>query len=115
MNAPDRKRRPAQRAALLEGTLPDTHLAPGLLALCHGGERAVTVFTRPGAPGMATLGSPMDPEAFVVWRAGGVYVFLRGEVPTRLELWLDDTAAVAVRASYAEGSAGPGRPDATGS
>lgn len=104
MKAPERKRRPAQRAVPLEGTPPDTHLAPGLLAVCHAGERAVTVFARPGATGMATLGSPMDPEAFVVWRADGVYVFLRGEVPRRLELWLDDTAAVAVKAGYDESS-----------
>lgn len=97
------QKRPAQRAALLEGALPDTHLAPGLAALCHAGERAVTVFARPGTAGMATLGSPVDPEAFVVWRADGVYVFLRGEVPTRLELWLDDTASVVVNASYDEG------------
>lgn len=104
MKAPERKRRPAQRAVPLEGEPPDTHLAPGLAALCHAGERAVTVFARPGADGLATLGSPMDPEAFVVWRASGVSVFLRGEVPTRLELWLDDTAAVAVRATYDEAS-----------
>lgn len=100
MRAPDRRRRPAQRAVPLEGALPDTRLAPTLLALCQSGERAVTVFARPGAAGLATLGSPVDPEAFVVWRANGVYVFLRGEVPARLELWLDDTAAVAVSASY---------------
>lgn len=105
MKVPDRKGRPAQRAVPLEGRLPETVLAPGLLALCHAGERAVTVFA--GA-GMAALGSPMDPEAFVVWRANGVYVFLRGDVPTRLELWLDGTARVAVKASYDEES--PDRP-----
>ncbi|HEY3240174.1 MAG TPA: hypothetical protein VGL92_11455 [Acidimicrobiia bacterium] len=100
MKAPEPKRRPAQRAVPLEGALPDTHLAPTLVALCHSGERAVTVFIRPGAAGLATFGSPVDPEAFVVWRVNGVYVFLRGEVPTRLELGLDGGAAVAVSASY---------------
>lgn len=104
MKAPDPRRRPAQRAVPLEGALPDTRLAPALLALCHAGERAVTVFARPGMDGPAALGSPVDPEAFVVWRANGVYVFLRGEVPARLELWLDDTAAVAVSATYGEES-----------
>jgi len=105
VKTPEQKRRPAQRAVPLEGTLPETRLAPGLLALCHAGERAVTVFARPGAAALAALGSPVDPEAFVVWRAGGVYVFLRGEVPTHLDLWLDDTAAVAVSAGYDEESA----------
>jgi hypothetical protein len=100
MKAPERKRRPAQRAVPLEGALPDTELDPGLVALCQSGERAVTVFARPGTVGLATLGSPVDAEAFVVWRANGVYVFLRGEVPARLELWLDATASVAVNAHY---------------
>ena len=100
MRAPERKRRPAQRAVPLQGTPPETHLAPTLLALCHSGERAVTVFVRPGAAGVAALGSPMDPEAFVVWRTSGVYVFLRGEVPARLELRLDRGAVVAVSADY---------------
>lgn len=95
-------RRPAQRATRLEGAPPATRLSPGLAALCHSGERAVTVFCRPGAEGHATLGSPMDPEAFTVWRADGVYVFLRGEVPEALELWLDATARVAVAARYRE-------------
>jgi hypothetical protein len=102
VEAPDRKRRPAQRAVPLVGTLPDTRLAPELVALCHSGERAITVFARPGAAGPATLGSPMDPESFVVWRANGIYVFLRGEVPAELELWLDHTASVAVSARYQE-------------
>ncbi|MGH8990265.1 MAG: hypothetical protein ACRDZ7_01905 [Acidimicrobiia bacterium] len=100
MKAPERKRRPAQRAVPLEGVQPETHLAPMLVALCHSGERAVTVFVRPGAAGVAALGSPVDPEAFVVWRENGVYVFLRGEVPTRLELGLDGGAAVTVSATY---------------
>lgn len=100
MKAPERKPRPAQRAVPLTGTLPDTRLAPNLVALCHGGERAVTVFLRSDGGAFAALGSPMDAEAYTVYRTEGVYVFLRGDVPATLELGLEAGGTVTVRAGY---------------
>ncbi|MGH9042719.1 MAG: hypothetical protein ACRDZ3_21100 [Acidimicrobiia bacterium] len=100
MKGPERRPRPAHRAVPLTGTPPETHLAPGLLALCHSGERAVSVFLRPDGDAYAALGSPMDPEAYAVFRTDGVYVFLRGDVPATLDLRLEAGGTVAVRAGY---------------
>lgn len=97
---PERRRRPVERAVRLADPVPDTSVAPDLQALCASGERAVTVFVRRGHGGTACLGSPFDAEAFVAWRTAGLYVFLRGDLPEQLALWLDDTARVAVKATY---------------
>jgi hypothetical protein len=102
------KRRPAERARRLEGDVPETRLSPALALVCQAGERAVTVAARPGAPAVAVLGSPSDPEAYLVWRAEGVYVFFRGPAPARLELGFDDAAGVAAVVGYDAQNEGSG-------
>jgi hypothetical protein len=100
-SAPERKRRPSARAEPLAGPPPDTTFSSDLLALCHHGERAVTVATDPEGKLVAALGSPFDPEAFVTWRADGIQVFFRGtKAPARLELQLSAGAFVDARATY---------------
>lgn len=99
-DAPKRKRRPAARAEPLSGPAPETVFSPALRALCHHGERAVTVAAPPGQEPVAALGSPFDPEAFVTWRADGIQVFFRGEAPARLELQLSAGALVTAVATY---------------
>ena len=98
--APERKRRPAARAAPVAGPPPETTFSADLAALCHHGERAVTVAGGPDRELVAVLGSPFDPEAFVTWRAQGIQVFFRGEAPTRLELQLSAGAFVTAVATY---------------
>jgi hypothetical protein len=97
---PQRKPRPASQAQPLAGTPPETTFSSDLAALCHPGERAVTVAARPGGELVAALGSPFDPEAFVTWRAEGIQVFFRGEAPTRLDLQLSAGASVTAVATY---------------
>jgi hypothetical protein len=97
---PARKPRPASLAQALAGPVPETTFSSDLAALCHSGERAVTVAVRPGGDLVATLGSPFDPEAFVTWRAGGIQVFFRGEAPARLDLQLSAGASVSAVATY---------------
>ena len=97
---PDRKPRPAARAQTLIGPAPTTTFSPDLAALCHHGERAVTVAQGPQDDLVAVLGSPFDPEAFVTWRAEGIQVFFRGDPPSRLELRLSAGAFVTATASY---------------
>lgn len=99
-DAPERKRRPAARAEPLAGPAPETIFSSDLVALCHHGERAVTVAGAPGDELVAALGSPFDPEAFVTWRAEGIQVFFRGEAPARLELQLSAGAFVTAVATY---------------
>ena len=98
--APQRKQRPAARAEPVAGPPPETTFSADLAALCHRGERAVTVAGGPGGELVAVLGSPFDPEAFVTWRAHGIQVFFRGEAPTRLELQLSAGAFVTAVATY---------------
>ncbi len=93
-DAPERKRRPAARAAPLAGPAPETTFSSDLAALCHHGERAVTVAGGPDGELVAVLGSPFDPEAFVTWRAEGI------EAPARLELQLSAGAFVTARGYY---------------
>lgn len=95
-----RRPRPASRARRLAGDVPETELSARLVAVCHAGERAVTVLAGRDRPLRAALGSPGEPEAFVVWRAEGVYVFLAGEVPESLELDLDRQARVTGTVRY---------------
>jgi hypothetical protein len=97
---PERKARPASQAQALAGPPPETTFSSDLAALCHHGERAVTVAVRPGGDLVAALGSPFDPEAFVTWRAEGIQVFFRGEAPARLELQLSAGASVTAVATY---------------
>jgi hypothetical protein len=97
---PQRKPRPASQARALAGPTPATTFSADLAALCHHGERAVTVAARPGGELVAALGSPFDPEAFVTWRAEGIQVFFRGETPARLELQLSAGASVTALATY---------------
>lgn len=97
---PRRKPRPASQAQALPGPPPDTMFSSDLAALCHHGERAVTVAVRPDGEIVAALGSPFDPEAFVTWRADGIQVFFRGEAPARLELQLSAGASVTAVATY---------------
>jgi hypothetical protein len=97
---PERKPRPAARAQPLAGPPPATTFSSDLAALCHHGERAVTVAGGRDRELVAVLGSPFDPEAFVTWRADGIQVFFRGEAPTRLELRLSAGAFVAATATY---------------
>jgi hypothetical protein len=92
--APERRRRPAARAAVLPGVPPKTLLSPDLVVLCHHGERAVTVAGGRDRKPVAVLGSPFDPEAFVTWRADGIQIFFRGDPPARLELRLSAGAFV---------------------
>ena len=99
-DAPERKRRPSARAEPLVGPPPETAFSSDLVALCHHGERAVTVARGPDGKLVAALGSPFDPEAFVTWRAEGIQVFFRGEAPTRLELQLSAGAFVTATATY---------------
>jgi hypothetical protein len=70
------------------------------VTLCHHGERAVTVASGPDGALRAVLGSPFDPEAFVTWRAEGIQVFFRGEVPARLDLQLSAGAFLEASAMY---------------
>jgi hypothetical protein len=70
------------------------------VALCHHGERAVTVAGGRDGELVAVLGSPFDPEAFVTWRAEGIQVFFRGEAPARLDLQLSAGAFVTAVATY---------------
>jgi hypothetical protein len=97
---PERQARPAARAVPLPGPAPETSFSADLAALCHQGERAVTVAGEPDCELVAVLGSPFDPEAFVTWRAEGIQVFFRGEAPTRLELQLSAGAFVTAIATY---------------
>jgi len=97
---PERKPRPAARAEPLAGPPPETTISPDLAALCHHGERAVTVAGGRDRELVAVLGSPFDPEAFVTWRAEGIQVFFRGEAPTRLALQLSAGAFVAATATW---------------
>jgi len=97
---PERRPRPASRAQPLAGPAPETRFSPDLAALCHHGERAVTVASGPDRELVAVLGSPFDPEAFVTWRAEGIQVFFRGEAPTRLDLQLSAGAFVTAVATY---------------
>jgi hypothetical protein len=98
-DAPERKRRPSERAEPLAGPPPETAFSSDLVALCHHGERAVTVASAPDGKLVAVLGSPFDPEAFVTWRAEGIQVFFRGtKAPARLELQLSAGAFVDARA-----------------
>jgi hypothetical protein len=97
---PERKRRPASRAEPLTGPAPQTTFSPDLLALCHHGERAVTVAAGPDDRLVAALGSPFDPEAFITWRAEGIQVFFRGEPPNHLDLQLSAGAFVTATATY---------------
>ena len=97
---PDRKPRPAARAQPLPGPPPATTFSSDLAALCHHGERAVTVARGPQDELVAVLGSPFDPEAFVTWRADGIQVFFRGVAPSRLELSLSAGAFVNATAIY---------------
>jgi hypothetical protein len=97
---PERKPRPAARAQPLPGLAPETRFSRDLIALCHHGERAVTVAGGPDRELVAVLGSPFDPEAFVTWRAEGIQVFFRGEAPARLELQLSAGASVTATATY---------------
>ena len=97
---PDRKPRPAARAEPLAGPPPATTFSSDLAALCHHGERAVTVAGGPDRELVAVLGSPFDAEAFVTWRAAGIQVFFRGETPARLELQLSAGAFVTAVATY---------------
>ncbi len=99
-DVPERKRRPAARATPVTGPPPETTFSADLAALCHHGERAVTVAGGPDRELVAVLGSPFDPEAFVTWRAEGIQVFFRGEAPTRLELQLSAGAFVTAVATY---------------
>jgi hypothetical protein len=99
-DAPERKRRPAARAVPLAGPVPETTVSPDLAAICHHGERAVTVAVGPDRELVAVLGSPFDPEAFVTWRAEGIQVFFRGEAPARLDLQLSAGAFVTATAIY---------------
>jgi hypothetical protein len=99
-DAPERKRRPAARAEPLAGPVPETTFSPDLAALCHHGERAVTVAGGPDRELVAVLGSPFDAEAFVTWRAEGIQVFFRGKAPARLELQLSAGAFVTATATY---------------
>ncbi len=99
-DAPERKRRPAARAAPLPGPPPETTFSSDLATLCHHGERAITVAVGPDRELVAALGSPFDPEAFVTWRADGIQVFFRGEAPARLELQLSAGAFVTATATY---------------
>jgi hypothetical protein len=99
-DAPERKRRPAARAVPLAGPVPETTVSRDLAALCHHGERAVTVAGGPDRELVAVLGSPFDPEAFVTWRAEGIQVFFRGEAPARLDLQLSAGAFVTATAIY---------------
>lgn len=95
-----RRPRPAARARRLAGDAPETALSARLVAVCHAGERAVTVIAGRHRPLQAALGSPGEPEAYVVWRTQGVYVFLAGDVPETLELDLDRQARVTGSARY---------------
>ena len=104
---PQRKPRPATQAQPLTGPPPETTFSSDLAALCHHGERAVTVAVRPGGDLVAALGSPFDPEAFLTWRAEGIQVFFRGEAPARLELQLSAGASVTATADYEQPSGGP--------
>ena len=97
---PERRPRPAARAQALAGRPPETRFSPDLIALCHHGERAVTVAGGRDREPVAVLGSPFDPEAFVTWRADGIQVFFRGEAPARLELQLSAGAFVTATATY---------------
>ena len=97
---PERKRRPAARAHPLSGPPPATTFSSDLAALCHHGERAVTVARGSDGELVAVLGSPFDPEAFVTWRAEGIQVFFRGDAPTRLDLRLSAGAFVTATAVY---------------
>ena len=97
---PERKRRAAARAHPVSGPPPATTVSSDLAALCHHGERAVTVARGPDGELVAVLGSPFDPEAFVTWRADGIQVFFRGETPTRLDLRLSAGAFVTAIATY---------------
>jgi len=97
---PGRKRRPAARAHPLSGPPPTTTFSSDLAALCHHGERAVTVAVGPDRTPVAVLGSPFDPEAFVTWRAEGIQVFFRGDAPVRLDLRLSAGAFVTATAFY---------------
>jgi hypothetical protein len=99
-DAPERKRRPSARAEPLAGPPPETAFSSDLVALCHHGERAVTVASTPDGKLVAALGSPFDPEAFVTWRAEGIQVFFRGEAPARLDLQLSAGAFVTATATY---------------
>jgi len=94
------KRRPVERARRLESDVPETVISPALGLVCRSGERAITVAARPDGQAVAALGSPSDPEAFLVWRVEGVYVFFRGPAPARLELGFDDAAGVAAVIDY---------------
>jgi hypothetical protein len=100
-DAPERKRRPAARAEPLTGAAPETTFSTDLAALCHHGERAVTVATDPDGNLVAALGSPFDPEAFVTWRAEGIQVFFRGEAPVGLDLQLSAGAFITAVARWA--------------
>jgi hypothetical protein len=97
---PPRRPRPASRAEPLAGPAPETTFSADLVALCHYGERAVTVASGPDGGLAAVLGSPFDPEAFVTWRAEGIQVFFRGEAPARLDLQLSAGAFVTAVATY---------------
>ncbi len=97
---PVRKARPAARAEPLAGPPPVTTFSSELATLCHHGERAVTVAGAADGGLVAALGSPFDPEAFVTWRAEGIQVYFRGEVPGRLELQLSAGAFVTATAVY---------------
>lgn len=97
---PERKPRPAARAQPVTGPPPATTFSPDLAALCHHGERAVTVAGGPDREPVAVLGSPFDPEAFVTWRAEGIQVFFRGEAPTRLDLQLSAGAFLTATTAY---------------
>ena len=68
------------------------------MAVCAGGERAVTVIARPDGALQAALGSPGEPEAFAVWRVQGVYVFLSGDTPESLRLDLGPSGRVTAAA-----------------
>ena len=104
---PPRRPRPTARAEPLAGPAPETTFSADLVALCHHGERAVTVAIGPDGGLVAVLGSPFDPEAFVTWRAEGIQVFFRGEAPARLELQLSAGAFVTARGYYLPPPTGP--------
>jgi hypothetical protein len=97
---PERKQRPSARAEPLAGPAPETLFSSDVAALCHHGERAVTVAARPDGELVAVLGSPFDPEAYVTWRADGIQVFFRGPAPARLQLELSAGAFVTAVATY---------------
>lgn len=79
---------------------PRTTIDPLLRAICMNGDKAISVIAFRGDPPKAQVGTPLDAEAFVVWRVDAISIFFHGDLPTSIDLGVTPGAGVRVTAVW---------------